>query len=108
MRLQDLELQAVTLGVLRLHARQIGREERGLVPPGTGPDLDQDILVVPGVPRDEHRPGEAAAQKLAPLLSPLLMGPLAKYQPVKTSAVAAEMIRLAKQDRHGAFVHHLG
>lgn len=57
--------------------------------------------------RDEHRPGEATAQKLAPLLSPFLMGPLAKYRPVQTTAVAAEMIRLAKQDRPGAYVHHL-
>ncbi len=59
-------------------------------------------------PRDEHRPGEAAAQKLAPLLSPFLMGPLAKYKPIQTSAVAAEMIRLARQDRAGAYIHHLG
>jgi uncharacterized protein YbjT (DUF2867 family) len=58
-------------------------------------------------PRDEHRPGEAAAQKLAPLLSPFLIGPLAKYRPVETTAVAAEMIRLSKQDRAGAYVHHL-
>ncbi len=58
--------------------------------------------------RDEHRPGEAAAQKLAPLLSPLLVGPLAKYRPVETTAVAEEMIRLSKQDSVGAYVHHLG
>lgn len=58
--------------------------------------------------RDEHRPGEAAAQKLAPVLSPLLVGPLARYRPVQTSAVAAEMIRLAVQDKPGAWIHHLG
>jgi uncharacterized protein YbjT (DUF2867 family) len=59
-------------------------------------------------PRDEHRPGEAAAQTLAPLLAPFLRGPLAKYRPVQTRDVAAEMIRLAKQDRPGAYIHHLG
>lgn len=59
-------------------------------------------------PRDEHRPGEAAAQTLAPWLAPLLRGPLSRYRPVRTSAVAAEMIRLAKQDRPGAYIHHLG
>ena len=59
-------------------------------------------------PRDEHRPGEAVAQKLAPLLSSVLRGPLSRYQPVQTSAVAAEMISLAKQAQTGAYVHHLG
>jgi uncharacterized protein YbjT (DUF2867 family) len=59
-------------------------------------------------PRDEHRPGEAAAQRIAPLLSPLLLGPLARYRPVRTSEVASEMIHLARQDRPGAFIHHLG
>lgn len=57
--------------------------------------------------RDEHRPGEAAAQKLAPLLSPFLMGPLARYRPVQTTEVAAEMIRLAKRAQPGAYIHHL-
>lgn len=59
-------------------------------------------------PRQEHRPGEAAAQKLAPLLSPLLRGPLSRYRPVRTADVAAEMVRLSKQDRAGAYIHHLG
>jgi uncharacterized protein YbjT (DUF2867 family) len=59
-------------------------------------------------PRDEHRPGEAAAQKFAPLLSPFLLGPLARYRPVRTSEVAAEMIRLAKREQPGAYTHHLG
>jgi uncharacterized protein YbjT (DUF2867 family) len=58
--------------------------------------------------RHEHRPGEAAAQKFAPLLSPFLRGPLARYRPVRTAEVAAEMIRLAKRDQPGAYIHHLG
>lgn len=57
--------------------------------------------------RQEHRPGEAMAQKFAPLLSPLLQGPFSKYRPVQADAVAAEMVRLAKDERVGAYVHHL-
>jgi uncharacterized protein YbjT (DUF2867 family) len=57
--------------------------------------------------RQEHRPGEAIAQKLAPLLTPLLQGPFSKYRPVQADAVAAEMVRLAKDDRIGAYMHHL-
>jgi len=58
--------------------------------------------------REERRPGEAIAQKLAPLFSPFLQGPLGKYRPVAVEEVAAEMVRLAKDDRTGAYVHHLG
>lgn len=58
--------------------------------------------------REEHRPGEAIAKKLSPLFSPFLRGPLSKYRPTEVSDVAAEMVRLAKDDRTGAYVHHLG
>lgn len=58
--------------------------------------------------RDEHRPGEALAQKLSPLLSLALIGPLAKYRPVSADEVAAALIDCATTDARGVRVHHLG
>lgn len=57
--------------------------------------------------RGESRPGEALAQKLAPILSPLLGGPLARYRPVAADEVAAGLIELALRDQRGVHVHHL-
>ena len=53
---EHLEPEPVALGVLRVHAREVGGEERGLVPAGARPDLDEDVLVVPGIPGHQHRP----------------------------------------------------
>ena len=53
---EHLELEPVALGVLRVHAGEVGGEERGLVPAGARPDLDEDVLVVAGVPGHQHRP----------------------------------------------------
>ena len=58
--------------------------------------------------RAEHRPGEALAQKLAPLLSVGMVGPLAKYRPVAADDVAAALVRYALADTRGVQVHHLG
>ncbi|MDM4770516.1 NAD(P)H-binding protein [Solimonas sp. SE-A11] len=58
-------------------------------------------------PREEHRPGEAFAQKLSPLLSPLLAGPLAKYRPISTQAVAAALLTLSRRPYQGTRVHTL-
>ncbi len=58
-------------------------------------------------PRDEHRPGEAFAQKLSPLLSPLLAGPLAKYRPISTQAVAEALLTLSRRPYQGTRVHTL-
>ena len=48
-------------------------------------------------PRAERRPAEAAAQKLMPLLSPLMFGPLRKYRALPALAVARAMVRLARE-----------
>ena len=45
--------------------------------------------------RAERRTAEAAAQKLAPLLSPVLLGPLRKYRAIDGRTVARAMVRLA-------------
>jgi uncharacterized protein YbjT (DUF2867 family) len=57
--------------------------------------------------RDEHRPGEAFAQKLSPLLSPLLAGPLAKYRPITTQAVAEALLTLSRRPYQGTRIHTL-
>jgi uncharacterized protein YbjT (DUF2867 family) len=58
-------------------------------------------------PRSEPRPAEAAAQKLAPLLAPLFVGPLRRYAPIPAEAVAATMIELARRTQPGTHVHEL-
>lgn len=57
--------------------------------------------------RAERRPGEQAAQALAPWLSPVLRGPLAKYRAVPAEDVAAALVTLARRTAKGAHVHHL-
>lgn len=57
--------------------------------------------------RAERRPAEQAAQILAPLLSPLLVGPLKKYRPISGEAIADAMIALAARNTRGVHVHHL-
>lgn len=57
--------------------------------------------------RAERRPGEQAAQVLAPWLSPLLRGPLAKYRAIPADEVAAALVTLARRPAKGAHVHHL-
>ena len=49
-------LPAVLLGVARVHAEQIGRKEGRLVAARAGADLDDDILFVARVARQEHGP----------------------------------------------------
>ena len=54
--------------------------------------------------RQERRPAEAAAQKVAPLLAPLLVGPLRKYRAVHASVVAAALVKLARAGVRGTRV----
>lgn len=56
--------------------------------------------------RQQTRPGEQAAQRLAPALAPLLPGPLRRYRPVSAAQVAQAMLELARQDRPGVHIHH--
>lgn len=57
--------------------------------------------------RAEHRPGEAFAQKLAPLMNALLRGPLRKYQAIDAEAVASAMIEVAWRKDRGVERHDL-
>ncbi len=54
--------------------------------------------------RADLRAGEGLAQKVAPLLSPLLVGPLRKYRATAGAAVARAMLRLAKDGVAGVRV----
>ena len=54
--------------------------------------------------RAEHRAGEAAAQRLAPIVAPLLRGPLRKFRAIHAATVAAAMVRLAKEGVRGTRV----
>jgi uncharacterized protein YbjT (DUF2867 family) len=57
--------------------------------------------------RAESRPAEQLAQRLAPLVSPLMLGPLRKYRPIHAAEVADAMIRLALAGPRGAHRHAL-
>jgi uncharacterized protein YbjT (DUF2867 family) len=68
----------------------------------------QPSLLLGDRPGATARPAEDIAQRIAPLLVPLFRGPLSRYKPVRAEVVASQMIRLAKDERPGTFVHHLG
>ena len=55
--------------------------------------------------RKESRPGEALAQRLAPLYNPLLLGPLRRYRSIAAADVAKAAIALLSQSAPGVFVH---
>jgi uncharacterized protein YbjT (DUF2867 family) len=57
--------------------------------------------------RDERRAAEDLAQRLAPLLLPLFVGPLKKYRPVRADDVAMAMETLALRPSKGVQIHHL-
>ncbi|WP_273453889.1 NAD(P)H-binding protein [Nevskia ramosa] len=57
--------------------------------------------------RSESRPAEAFGQKLAPLLSPLCVGPLRKYRPITAEEVADAMLLKARGTDSGVQVHAL-
>lgn len=42
--------------------------------------------------RNEVRPGEFLAQKISPIINPLLIGPLQKYRPIEAKTVALGML----------------
>ncbi len=52
-------------------------------------------------PRAERRPAEALAQRVAPALNVLMVGPLRRYRAVEARTVARVMVRLAKERPRG-------
>ncbi|MBL6750794.1 MAG: NAD(P)H-binding protein [Nevskia sp.] len=57
-------------------------------------------------PRGESRPAERFAQVVAPLLAPLMIGPLRPYRPVDAAQVAQAMLRLALAPAQGMHIHY--
>ena len=54
--------------------------------------------------RSGRRPAEALAQKAAPVLNPLLVGPLRRYRALPAAAVARALVRLAREGVAGVRV----
>lgn len=54
--------------------------------------------------RQESRSGEKIGQTLMQLASPILIGSLRKYRPIKSSVVAQAMQKVAKKDLHGSYI----
>ena len=54
LRLMRSVCEPVLLRVARVHAQQLGREQRRLLAAGAGPDLDDDVAVVVGVAREQR------------------------------------------------------
>ena len=52
---EQLHLPAAPLGVARVHAEQLAREQRRLVAARAGADLEDHVLVVVGVARDQEQ-----------------------------------------------------
>lgn len=57
--------------------------------------------------REEFRPAERIGQLLAPLIRPLMKGPLAPYQPVHADEVAEAMLQVGLNGAAGVHRHHL-
>ena len=83
-------------------------------------ELERDLMAVsfdalhifrPGLllgHRNEYRAGESIAQKAAPALNLLLLGPLRKYRSIPAATVARAMVGAALQSRAGTFIHMYG
>jgi len=81
-----------------------GRAERDLQALG----FAQVDILRPGLligPRAEHRPGEALAQRFAPLFNPLLVGPLARYSSIPAASVARAAVALIGRPGAGVELH---
>lgn len=55
--------------------------------------------------RKERRPAEQIAMMLSPLVGWTMMGPLARYRPIKAEVVARAMVRTAREAARGVHVH---
>lgn len=55
--------------------------------------------------RAESRPAERAAGILSPLVAWALVGPLARYRPIKAEAVARALVRVAREAPRGTHVY---
>lgn len=92
---------------LSFYARAKGRMEAGV----SALDFEAVHILQPSLllgVRAESRPVEALGQRLAPWISPLLLGPLRAYRPVSAAQVAERMIDCAFTTNRGVQRHRLG
>jgi uncharacterized protein YbjT (DUF2867 family) len=88
------------------YSRVKARMERAVSEIGfEGVDIVRPSLLLGA--RSDTRPAEDIAQKLAPLIGPLFVGPLKAYRPIDAAAVAQAMIDLADEPAQGLRVHTL-
>jgi uncharacterized protein YbjT (DUF2867 family) len=67
------------------------------------------VVLRPGIligPRRDTRRGEAIAQRAAPLLKPLMLGPLRRYRPISADTVAAAMLAATATRDPGRLLWH--
>lgn len=86
------------------YLRVKGETERDLA----GLGFERLDVIQPGLligARDEHRPGESFAQRIAPLTDRLMPGPLRRYRSIQAESVAAAIDALAAAEAPGHFVH---
>jgi len=55
--------------------------------------------------REQSRPAERIAGLLSPLVGWVMMGPLARYRPIKAATVARAMVRVARDAPRGSHVY---
>lgn len=91
---------------LSFYSRVKARMEKAV----SGLDYSSVHIVRPSLllgARNDSRPAEDAAQKLAPAVIPFFVGPLKKYAPILAEDVADAMLKLALRDQRGVHIHHL-
>mgnify|MGYP001948481969 CR=1 FL=1 len=88
------------------YSRVKGRTERAVSDIG----YDTVHVVRPSLllgARQDARPGEALAQRLAPILNALIPHPLRRYRAVPAIEVAQALVTLAQRQQSGTHIHHL-
>lgn len=88
------------------YSRVKGRMEQSLREIG----FDRLEIVRPSLllgDRAESRVGESLAQRVMPLVNPLMVGKLAQYRAIRGEDVAGAMLELAGRDEPGAYVRTL-
>jgi uncharacterized protein YbjT (DUF2867 family) len=88
------------------YSRVKGRTERAVSDIG----YDTVHVVRPSLllgARQDARPGEALAQRLAPILNALIPHPLRRYRAVPATEVAQALMALARRQQSGTHIHHL-
>lgn len=104
---QFIVVSSVGAGGGSFYLRVKGEMEAGL----RGLGFDRLDIIRPGLligDRAERRPVEQLAQRVAPLLDPLLLGSLARYGSIAADAVAGAIVSLVGREEPGVHIAHKG